>query len=62
MKAITKTALIEKAKALEVKGLSKMNKTELIHAIQVAEGNAPCFQQIPDCAIEACLYRGECIP
>jgi len=61
MKAITKTALLATAKQMGVKGLSNKSKTEMIHAIQVAEGNSPCFRQIPDCAIEACLYRSECI-
>ncbi len=61
MKAITKTALLEKAKVMGVKGLSKKSKPEIIHAIQIAEGNSPCFQQIPDCAIQDCLYRSECI-
>ena len=61
MKAITKTTLLEKAKSMGLKGLSNKAKPEIIHALQIAEGNAPCFKQIPDCAIEACIYRGECI-
>jgi len=61
MKTITKTALLEKAKELGLKGLSKKEKAEIIHALQEAEGNAPCFGRIPDCGIVECLYRSECI-
>lgn len=61
MKTVTKTALLEKAKGLGLKGLSKKKKPEIIHAIQVGEGNSACFQQILNCGIGDCLYRGECI-
>jgi len=61
MKALSKTVLLAQAKELGVKGLSKKSKPEIIHALQEAEGNAPCFGRIPDCGIMNCLYRGECI-
>jgi len=61
MSTVTKTALLATAKDLGLKGLSKMKKPEIIHAIQVGEGNSPCFQQIPNCGIGDCLYRSECI-
>jgi len=57
---ITKTALLEKAKDLSVKGISKKTKPEIIRALQSAEGNNPCFQQISNCGIQECLYRSEC--
>jgi hypothetical protein len=50
-----------KAKALGI-NWTKMKKSELIHAIQEAEGNTPCFgtsngncQQTDCCFIEDCL-------
>lgn len=61
MKSPTKSALLEKGKEMGLKGLSSMSKPDLIHALQIAEGNVPCFQRIPDCGIQECLYRGDCI-
>lgn len=61
MKPITKLALLEKAREMELKGLSSKSKPDIIHALQVAEGNSPCFQRIPDCGIQECVYRSECI-
>jgi len=58
---ITKASLLEKAKQMGTKGLSKKTKPEIIHILQAAEGNAPCFQQIPDCTIQECMYRSECL-
>lgn len=50
-----------KAKELGI-NLGKMNKTELIHAIQTAEGNTPCYgwsngncPNIDCCFMEDCL-------
>ncbi len=59
---ITKKILIDKARGLGLKNVQKLRKTELIHGIQVAEGNSPCFQRIPDCAVSPCMFRSECIP
>ena len=38
-----------KAREMGIKNYSKMAKTDLIHAIQEKEGNAPCYQNIDDC-------------
>jgi len=61
MGSLTKTALLEKAREMGLKGLSNKSKPDIIHALQTAEGNSPCFQRIPDCGIQECIYRGECI-
>lgn len=58
---LTKNFLNARAKELGVKGIAKLNKAELVHAIQIAEGHNPCFQQIPDCQVTPCLFRSECI-
>jgi hypothetical protein len=50
----------EKAKALGMKNYSKMKKGDLIRAIQVAEGNAPCYEQITDCRQFDCCWMGDC--
>ncbi len=41
----------------------KMNKTELIQAIQRAEGYSECFatKNINQCEHLDCLWRGDCI-
>lgn len=40
----------------------KMKKTELIRAIQEAEGNPTCFDigKAADCGQANCLWRGDC--
>jgi len=48
------------ARALNVTNYSRLNKADLIRAIQVAEGNSPCYQQIYDCRVEDCLWRPDC--
>jgi len=58
---VTRKELLARAKAMRLSGLSKKKKHEIIHALQLAEGNTDCFQRIPDCAIEDCLYRAECV-
>ena len=60
-KKVTKTMLNSMAKELGIKGAAKLAKEDLIHAIQVAEGNVACFKRIPDCTVTPCLYRGECM-
>ena len=57
---VTKKVLLEKAAGLGIKNARKLKKTPLIHAIQTAEGHTPCFLQIPDCAVNPCLFRAEC--
>jgi len=45
-----------------VAGGKKMEKTELIRAIQKAEGNSPCFSTKPldQCDQVNCLWREDC--
>ncbi|WP_243373285.1 Rho termination factor N-terminal domain-containing protein [Geotalea sp. SG265] len=40
----------------------KMNKTDLIKAIQNTEGNDPCFAsgKASQCGQESCLWRQDC--
>ncbi len=59
-KKITKKELLETARTFEIKGAAKMQKTPLIHAIQIAEGNSPCYLTITNCSVSPCLYRAEC--
>ncbi|XOF34770.1 MAG: Rho termination factor N-terminal domain-containing protein [Candidatus Electrothrix sp. YB6] len=41
----------------------KMNKIDLIHAIQIEEGNFPCFQSDNvACEQVDCCWRGDCLP
>jgi len=61
-KKVTKKELVVKAAALDLKGVQKLKKEALIHAIQIAEGNSACFATIPNCAVSPCLYRAECQP
>jgi len=58
---LTKKTLTDMARNLAIKNAAKTRKEELIHAIQIAEGNNSCFRRIPNCAISPCLFRGECI-
>jgi len=40
----------------------KMNKAEIIRAIQVQESNSPCFGSPPDfCDQTQCLWRKDCL-
>ena len=48
------------ARNLKVKNYSRLSKADLIRAVQEAEGNAPCYQQIFDCRVYDCLWREEC--
>lgn len=49
------------AKGRDVK-CGKMNKTELIRAMQRQEGNAECFNtgQANICGQDKCLWRADC--
>lgn len=42
--------------------VSRMKKSELVRAIQVAEGNPPCFEtrERESCGQDNCLWRGDC--
>ena len=51
----------QKAKDLGITP-GKMKKTELIHTIQRAEGNTPCYGTAQDwCDQEGCCFRGDCL-
>lgn len=52
--------LREMAKDLNMKNSAKLRKEELIHAIQLAEGNVDCFGKIPDCGHNDCLFYADC--
>ena len=56
------TEIRTKARDLGVKNSARMNKSDLIKAIQTAEGNSPCYSEIVDCRINDCLWRPECQP
>jgi hypothetical protein len=50
----------EKAKTLGIKNYKKLKINEIIPAIQLAEGNADCFQKIENCQVEECCWRERC--
>ena len=51
----------QKAKDLGIEP-GKMKKAELIHSIQRAEGNNPCFGTAQGwCQYEDCCFRGDCL-
>ena len=51
----------QKAKTLGIKA-TRTNKTELIRAIQGAEGNFPCFATAKDyCDQSGCCFRSDCL-
>jgi hypothetical protein len=54
------TEIHAKARQMGVKNYSRLNKADLIRAIQVAEGNSPCYQKIYDCRVDDCLWRRDC--
>jgi len=58
---VTKKDLMGKAGLLGLKNIQRLRKIDLIHEIQSAEGNHPCFQKIPDCIVSPCMFRGECL-
>lgn len=52
----------EKAKEFGVK-TTRIKKTDMIRAIQVAEGNFPCFKTAEEyCDQFDCCWRKECLP
>lgn len=51
-----------KAKDMGLKTTPKMKKSEIIKAIQVAEGNTPCFGiSFESCGQDNCCWREDCI-
>ena len=57
----TAKEIMEYAKSKGINLKSKTKKTnELIHAMQLAEGNVDCFGRIVDCRVGDCKWRAEC--
>ncbi len=50
------------AKAMDI-NTYQMKKVEMIHAIQNAENNIPCFgtSRTDFCGEDACLWRPDCV-
>jgi hypothetical protein len=60
-KTIKMPEIKDKAKALGINP-AKMKKTELIHAIQAAEGHNPCFgKSNGQCLYVDCCFMGDCL-
>lgn len=60
--SLTMEEIREYAKALGISSVSKFKKKEdLIHTIQLAEGNTDCFYKIPDCALNNCKWHEDCV-
>lgn len=52
----------DKARALDIKAPVGMKKLDLIRAIQVKEGNFPCFGTAIDyCDQTCCCFRDDCL-
>jgi len=52
--------LHQTARKYKLKDFSQMDQAELIRAIQVAEGNQPCFGNIHDCRQDDCAWLEPC--
>jgi hypothetical protein len=60
-KAMTMTEIGQKAISLGIQP-GQMNKAELIHSIQRAEGNAPCFgTSNGQCPYTDCCFMADCL-
>jgi len=54
-------AEIRKIAKKSIKGYSKMKKADLIHKIQVEEGNAPCYAaDWSKSCTENCVWSADC--
>jgi len=53
----------ERAAAVGLVGVGKLRKAELVHTIQQAEGNDPCFgaEWRQHCAEMHCCWRPDCL-
>lgn len=51
----------EIAKKMNIVVNSSKTKQDLIHDIQLSEGNSACYKAIPDCGIMNCLWRDDCL-
>ncbi len=55
------TEIKKKAKAMGISN-SKLEKQELVHAIQESEGNFPCYKTAGDfCDQTECYWREDCL-
>ena len=55
------TEIKKKAKTMGIAD-SKLNKDELVRAIQATEGNYPCFKTAENyCDQVVCLWRDDCL-
>ncbi len=55
------TEIKKKAKAMGITN-SKLEKEELVHAIQESEGNFPCYKTAGDfCDQAGCYWREDCL-
>ncbi len=63
MKKLSIIEVKQKAKALGLTLEKTAKKPEIIRAIQMAEGNTPCFGTRPvgDCEQQACCWRADCL-
>ncbi len=53
----------KKATSMGIKKTGKMKKIDLIHTIQIEEGNPPCFLTVNDLCNQAdCCWRSDCLP
>ncbi len=53
----------EKVKKLGIEPKRGIKKENLVHAIQIAEGNFPCFGTAKDyCDRLGCCWRNDCLP
>ena len=52
----------ERAAVVGLSGVGKLSKAELVHRIQQAEGNDPCFgaEWRQQCAEMHCCWRPDC--
>jgi len=58
---VSLTEIKKKAKAVGISN-SKLEKEELVHAIQTSEGNFPCFKTAEEyCDQEGCIWRDDCL-
>jgi hypothetical protein len=57
---MTVQAIRTLARERGLKNYGRLKKADLIRALQVQEGNVPCFQAITVCGEQACLWWHDC--
>jgi hypothetical protein len=60
VECMTFNAIKAKAEKLGINPIN-MNRTELIHTIQIKEGFNPCYGHFNNCPYVTCTFRIECI-